>query len=104
MSDAEVRVWVRLRAQRVRGLHFRRQSPIGPFVVDFECRKARLIIEIDGSQHNEINHATRDIERDRVLSALGYQVVRYPAQAAMFQTDEIAEDIIKKAVPRLPVR
>jgi len=51
MTAAERRIWTRLRAHRLQGLSFRRQFPIGSYIVDFICPEARLIIEIDGGQH-----------------------------------------------------
>ncbi len=53
MTDAEARLWIRLRGQQMDGHRFRRQVPIGPYVVDFVCLKARLLIEVDGGQHAE---------------------------------------------------
>jgi very-short-patch-repair endonuclease len=52
-TDAEGRLWRRLRRFPIAGTHFRRQVPIGPYVVDFACMAARLIIEVDGSQHGD---------------------------------------------------
>lgn len=69
MTPQEVKLWARLRAMRTEGHHFRRQSPLGPYVVDFECRKAKLVIEVDGSQHGSDFGLARDAERDRLLTA-----------------------------------
>ena len=77
MTRQEVKLWQRLRPFRELGFHFRRQSPIDGYIVDFECRKARIVVELDGGQHNSDAHAVRDADRDAVLKALGYSVLRF---------------------------
>ncbi|TIM25181.1 MAG: endonuclease domain-containing protein, partial [Mesorhizobium sp.] len=63
MTDAELKLWNELRAHRLMGLSFRRQVPIGPYIVDFACPSHRLIVEIDGSQHADAEHLERDAGR-----------------------------------------
>ena len=75
MPDAEARLWYYLRASRFDGWKFRRQVPIGSFVVDFLCEQARLIVEIDGGQHAERTEA--DAIRTQWLREQGYDVLRY---------------------------
>jgi very-short-patch-repair endonuclease len=67
MTRQEVKLWVRLRELRALGHHFRRQSPLAPYVVDFECRRSRVIAEVDGHQHGFDNHRQRDAARDKAL-------------------------------------
>lgn len=74
MTDAETRLWFALRAHRLDGLSFRRQTPIGGFIVDFVCQDRRLIIELDGGQHAE---SKQDVERDNWLASKGYRVLRF---------------------------
>ncbi|HZQ14184.1 MAG TPA: endonuclease domain-containing protein [Pseudolabrys sp.] len=74
MTDAERCLWSALRAHRLDGMSFRRQTPIGRYIVDFACHERRLVIEVDGGQHSR---ATRDIERDRWLESKGYRVLRF---------------------------
>src|SRR4051812_28636500 len=74
-TDAERKLWFRLRDRRLSGLKFRRQMPIGRFVVNFCCEAARLIIEVDGGQHGE--RLEQDADRTRVLEAMGYLVLRF---------------------------
>jgi very-short-patch-repair endonuclease len=76
MTKAEGRIWSRLRARRFQGYSFRRQLPIGPYIVDFVCLDARLIIEIDGGQHAS-TEAERDKKRDAWLRAQGFVILRY---------------------------
>jgi len=76
-TDAEVRLWRALRRLSLSGSHFRRQVPVGPFVADFACLAARLIIEIDGSQHAAPDGVARDMTRTQWLAAEGYTVLRF---------------------------
>jgi very-short-patch-repair endonuclease len=70
-------LWRALRELPVDGTHFRRQAPIGPYVVDFFCPAKRLIIELDGGHHNEDETAKRDSERQLWLEREGYRVIRF---------------------------
>jgi very-short-patch-repair endonuclease len=76
-TDAEARLWRRLRRFPIAGTHFRRQVPIGPYVADFACMAARLIIEIDGSQHADQQRSVRDEARTQWFSNEGYRVIRF---------------------------
>jgi very-short-patch-repair endonuclease len=73
-TDAERRLWYALRDRRMQALKFRRQAPIGPYIVDFLCVAHRLIVEADGSQHAE---SQRDAVRDAWLARQGYTVLRF---------------------------
>ncbi|MBR0779052.1 DUF559 domain-containing protein [Bradyrhizobium diazoefficiens] len=73
-TDAERILWYRLRARRLNGCKFVRQEPIGPYTVDFICREARLIIEVDGGQHAD---NPRDAVRDEWLTDRNYRVLRF---------------------------
>jgi very-short-patch-repair endonuclease len=77
MTPQEVKLWVHLRSWRERGYHFRRQSPRNDFIVDFVCLKHRLVVEIDGGQHNFDAHARRDEKRDRHFTAEGFRALRF---------------------------
>jgi very-short-patch-repair endonuclease len=70
-------LWRALKDLPMDGSHFRRQAPIGPYVVDFFCPAKRLIIELDGGHHNEDATAARDLERQRWLENEGYRVIRF---------------------------
>jgi very-short-patch-repair endonuclease len=76
-TGAEDLLWRRLRRFPISGTHFRRQVPIGPYVADFACMAARLIIEVDGSQHGRDDLHERDETRTRWLEAEGYRVLRF---------------------------
>ena len=73
MTDAEQKLWRALRS-RGAGAKFRRQAPLGPYIVDFVCFEARLIVEVDGGQHAD-NQS--DAERDRYFTEQGYRVLRF---------------------------
>ncbi|MBO9670394.1 MAG: endonuclease domain-containing protein [Sphingobium sp.] len=73
MTDAEKIVWRHLRNRQLDGFKFRRQTTIGPFVVDFLCVERSLIVEIDGGQHSEV----RDAARTDYLDAQGYRIMRF---------------------------
>src|SRR6266566_1503032 len=74
---AEIKLWRHLRQVPLLGSHFRRQVPIGPYVADFACMAARLIIEVDGSQHGDTAVKVRDDSRTRWLEREGYRVLRF---------------------------
>ena len=74
-TDAEKRLWWHLRSKQLDGFRFRRQQPIGPFIVDFFCPAAKLVIEVDGGQHD--SDFERDGKRTDWLEARGYRVLRY---------------------------
>jgi very-short-patch-repair endonuclease len=76
MTDAATKIWQRLRAHRFQGLSFRRQFPVGPFIADFVCLEARLVIEIDGGQHAS-DEAAYDARRDAWLRAEGFRILRF---------------------------
>jgi very-short-patch-repair endonuclease len=77
MTPQEVKLWVHLRSWRARGYHFRRQAPKGRAIVDFACLKHRIIVEVDGGQHNADENARRDSERDARLNKTGFRVLRF---------------------------
>jgi very-short-patch-repair endonuclease len=103
MTPQEVKLWVRLRELRALGLHFRRQSPIVSFIVDFECRRARLIIEVDGGQHNRDDEFARDRIRDELLAKAGYRVLRFWNHEIDQQLDGVVETIVRVAHPTRPL-
>ena len=74
-TDAERRLWQHLRAHRLAGYKFRRQVVIEPYIVDFVCLEARLIVEVDGGQHLE--QLEDDLKRSAFLESLGYTVIRF---------------------------
>jgi very-short-patch-repair endonuclease len=90
-TEAEDRLWHELRGRRLDNIKFRRQVPIGRFVADFLCTEARLIVEIDGSQHAESRH---DQERDAELKARGFRVLRFWNDDVLKELDAVCDTII----------
>lgn len=77
MTPWESRLWYYLRGGRFLGLKFKRQVPLDKYIVDFCCQEKKLIIELDGGQHNQENQNRRDLERQNYLEARGYKVLRF---------------------------
>jgi very-short-patch-repair endonuclease len=77
MTPQEVKIWVHLPSWRGRGYHFRRQAPRRGFIVDFVCLKHRLVVEVDGGQHNFDVHRARDANRDETLGESGFRILRF---------------------------
>lgn len=96
MTDAERRLWLHLRAGRLNGFKFRRQHPIPPYIADFCCIEARLIVELDGSQHTE----SSDRERTLFLQAQGWCMLRFWNHDALTQTDAVLEAILQALAAR----
>ena len=90
-TDAERRLWARLRDGRLLGVEFARQVPIGPYIVDFCCREQRLIVELDGGQH--ATRADYDAGRTALLEGLGYRVLRFWDNEALRNTDGVLQRI-----------
>jgi very-short-patch-repair endonuclease len=89
MTDAEFKLWQRLRAAQLNGLKFRRQHPIPPYIADFCCVAQRLIVELDGSQHSE----QTDAARTRYLEMQGWRILRFWDNDVLTQTDAVIETI-----------
>ncbi|MGV3724757.1 MAG: endonuclease domain-containing protein [Actinomycetota bacterium] len=88
-TPAEAALWERLRANRLRGRKFRRQHPVGVFVLDFFCDAARLVIELDGGIHLESEQRLRDVERQLVLETLGLTVLRFRNEEVLHNVDGV---------------
>ena len=91
-THAEAKLWDRLRRLKIR---IRRQAPIGPYVVDFACLRAKLAIEVDGGIHQRTDIAVRDIERDAWLAGQGFRVIRIPNKRVEDDLDAVVTDIQK---------
>ena len=94
-TDPEARLWRRLRNWPIQGTHFRRQVPIGPYIVDFACMAAHLVIEMDGSQHGIGENVIRDEARTRWLEAAGYRVIRFWNNDLVNNMDGVLERIFE---------
>jgi very-short-patch-repair endonuclease len=90
-TEAEQRLWYHLRAHRFMGLKFKRQKPMGRYIVDFVCLEHRLVIELDGGQHAD--QVAYDQKRDAWLRDQGYTVMRFWNHDVMQQVDGVLEQI-----------
>jgi very-short-patch-repair endonuclease len=90
-TDVEDRLWQRLRNRQLEGEKFVFQFPIGPYVADFACRTARLVVELDGGQHGEMIAA--DAARTAVIEAFGYRVIRFWTSDVTGNLDGVLEAI-----------
>ena len=92
-TDAEGRLWYFLRANRFGGAKFRRQHPVGRYVLDFYCHATRLAIEVDGGQHAEPSQARHDRDRERRLSAEGVRILRFWDHEVLGEIEPVLEAI-----------
>lgn len=76
-TPQEAKIWRLLRNHQLYGYEFRRQYPIGDYIVDFICREKKIIIELDGGQHNKEKNIVSDVKRTEFLNSLGYKVIRF---------------------------
>ena len=90
-GDAERRLWRYLRARQLSGVKFRRQQPIGSYVVDFCALDPELVIEVDGGQHME--RAVQDAQRSSYLQGCGYTVLRFWNDDVLQRTEAVLEQI-----------
>ncbi|RZA36873.1 MAG: endonuclease domain-containing protein [Lysobacteraceae bacterium] len=98
MTDAERRLWNCLRARQLDGLKFRRQHPIPPYVADFCCIEKRLVVELDGSQHN----LQADEARTSALQSQGWRIIRFWDHDALLATEAVVEAIWNAACEPYP--
>ncbi len=109
MTDVEVKLWNALRDRRFENFKFRRQVPIGKYIVDFVCQDRKLIVELDGSQHEGSSY---DLLRDAWLTSVGYKVLRFwniDINQALDGTllaifDSLNRPLIRRAAPPSPSR
>jgi very-short-patch-repair endonuclease len=93
MTRAESQFWEQVRAKRFHGLKFKRQVPIGPYVVDFLCASRGLVVELDGRPHEAEERRRRDAERDAWLRSQGFIVLRFSNDLAVGGMELLLEDI-----------
>ena len=93
MNEVERHVWARLRSRRFVGFKFRRQVPVGPYVVDFLCLSCRLVVEIDGGGHARPDQRASDEQRTQWLESQGFQVLRFWSHEVTEDWDAVEEAI-----------
>ena len=92
-THAEIVLWQFLRGKQMRGFRFRRQHPVGRYIVDFYCRRARLAVEVDGSSHLSKVAAEYDHQRTQFLNDLGLSVLRVRNEQGIYETDAVLNTI-----------
>lgn len=93
LTDAEHRLWQQLRRKQIHGVQFYRQKPLLAYIVDFYCPAAKLVIELDGSQHLEAAHLAKDQTRDAALAGLGLQVLRFDNRQVLLENAAVLAQI-----------
>ena len=96
MTPAEIKMWYILRGKRFNGLKFKRQVLIGNYIVDFLCKEKKLIIEIDGGQHNTDVNIVNDKNRTRYLENNGYKVLRFWNEDVLKNFSGVLEVILRE--------
>ncbi|HPP08537.1 MAG TPA: endonuclease domain-containing protein [bacterium] len=95
MTDAERLFWSKVRMKQLNGYQFYRQRPIGEYVVDFYCPRAKLIIEIDGGQHYEDDGRRKDEMRDKFLSGIGLKILRFSDRDVIENIEGVVEHVLE---------
>ena len=95
MTEAEITLWLHLK-KGVNGFKIRTQHPIGLYIADFYCHKSKLIIEIDGSIHDELSIKAADAARQKELEGWGYSIIRFTNEQVFENPEEITKIIAEK--------
>lgn len=101
LTESESVLWSQLRGKQLLGIQFYRQKPIGQYIVDFFAPRAKLVVEVDGSQHMEENHLQRDENRDKYLTGLSLKVLRFNSRVVLTETDGVMEVIYRTMAEQL---
>src|SRR5262245_807382 len=100
-TDTESRLWLQLRRRNLNGVKFRRQHPIGPFILDLCCVERKLVVELDGGQH--VDRSAADEARTRKLERWGYRVLRFWDNEALSNLDGVLQRNSEAIVHSRPV-
>ncbi len=95
LTDAEKALWQRLRDKQLSAFRFRRQAPIGDYIVDFACFASRLVIELDGGQHAEMSQQKHDQRRTAWLESQGFRVIRFWNNNVLQNTEGVVIEIAR---------
>ncbi|MCA9609601.1 MAG: DUF559 domain-containing protein [Myxococcales bacterium] len=102
-TDAERRLWRHLRGRRLLGHRFRRQHPLGPYILDFFCAAARLCVEVDGDQHGDPTQREHDERRSAYLRDAGIDELRFANHEVLHETDAVLEVVARRLGGSRPV-
>jgi len=103
MTDAERHLWAKIRMKQLKDYQFYRQKPIGDYIVDFFCPKAKLIIEVDGSQHFVNETIEYDRIREEYVSSLGLKVLRFTNTEVLKHVEGVVERIAEEMNEKIPL-
>jgi very-short-patch-repair endonuclease len=98
MTVAEKRLWEKIKGRKIKGFRFNRQKPLGAFIVDFYCRKAKLVIEVDGGIHLKEEIRREDQNKDEYFESIGLRVLRFTNEEVLTQIEYVLEKI-ERALP-----
>jgi very-short-patch-repair endonuclease len=102
LTNAERALWRALRQFKQAGVHFRKQVPIGRYIADFACHRAKIVVELDGSQHGLGKAEEYDSERTMFLESRGYRVLRFWNDEVLVNPEAVVDFILAQSVKRLP--
>ncbi len=102
MTLPEVLLWQHIRSRRLNGIRFRRQHPIGPYILDFFCEDARLAVEVDGESHSQAEAVEHDKRRTEWLNARGISVLRIPARDVLSELAAVVDHIQRQVRDQPP--
>ena len=103
MTPAEVRLWLRLKRRDLEGIRFRRQAPLGSYIVDFFCPERKLVVELDGDHHGHDANVAADAKRTQWLERQGHLVLRFANADVMSNLDGVCAVIAAVALSRAPL-
>lgn len=101
MTDCERIIWSRLRRKQILGVQFYRQKPLGNYIVDFYAPKAKLVVEVDGSQHANAEHVIKDAQRDACLIGQGIRVLRFNDLQVLQEIEAVLQDVFQMITEQL---
>lgn len=101
MTDCERIMWTRLRHKQVLDVQFYRQRPLGHYIVDFYAPGAKLVVEIDGSQHATAQHMTEDARRDAYLAGQGLRVLRFNDLQVLQEIEAVMQEVFQTIAEQL---
>ncbi|WP_395652099.1 endonuclease domain-containing protein [Brevundimonas sp.] len=104
LTPPEARLWVQLKGDRLAGLGFRKQHPVGPYILDFYCAAAKLAVEVDGAVHFEDGQVAHDARRTVWLGGRGIRVIRVAAVAVRDELEGVLGFIRREAEARVVVK
>jgi very-short-patch-repair endonuclease len=102
MTRAETLLWRYLKAHHIGGLGFRRQAPMGGYIVDFVCHERRFVVELDGETHDNASQQQSDVHRDAWFASQGYLVLRFTNEQVLKELEGVIALIREIAADRLP--